>query len=97
MHYKIWSIVLFFGLSYGQSRSNCNMVLDTITSEYVYDLPSITPEPIDGLSTLYKAIRNNVKIETTKNIEGPPHELLIVGFIVCNDWIGRSMYTTCGG
>lgn len=86
MQYKIWSIVLlFFGLSYGQTKSNCIVIFDTVTNEYVYDPPSITPEPNDGLNALYKAIRKNVRIETTINIEGPPHELIIVGFIVCND------------
>ena len=37
------------------------------------------------MASLYKTLRETVKIETTVNIEGHPHELSVVGFVVCSD------------
>lgn len=69
----------------GQEKQTCKVMLDSLTNEKVYNNPEKLPEPKKGKDSLTKELIERIKVETSINIEGLPHEKLIVGFIVCAD------------
>tara|TARA_R110000744_G_scaffold378872_1_gene495716 strand:- start:1470 stop:1850 length:381 start_codon:yes stop_codon:yes gene_type:complete len=69
----------------GQEVVTCEIVLDTLTNETVYKNPEKLPEPKKGKNSWMKELAKQIKVETTVDIGGYPHEKLIVGFIVCAD------------
>ena len=86
MHFRVLVVsMLYTGLIYGQSEFACKAILDTLSNEIVYENPSIYPQPKSGMEALYKKLKEALAIETTVNIEGAPHELSVVGFVVCSD------------